>query len=282
MVGWNLDTIRWERFDPARVDRELLALARGACLVEYNADVYSDYLSRVFGDDADLRARIRGWGEDEKRHGVALKRWVELADPCYRFEHSLAAFRAAYHPLPDEGCDSVRGSRARELVARCIVECGTSSFYSALRDAAREPVFAEICGRIALDEVRHFNLFRKALESRYGPEEALGRLARIRVVVGRILEMSDEELCFAYRAGNFPDTPIEHSRLTEYSREYMRRIARVYRPEHWRLGLGLAMKASGIDASQRLRTLLGHAFHRFMRLRYRTGSGRLELVPQTR
>ena len=273
MSRWDLDTVRWDRFDPALVDRELLALARGACLVEYNADAYTDYLSRVFGDDAGFRERIQAWGEEEKQHGLALKRWVEMADPDFRFEHSLCVFRAAYQQLPNDGSDSVRGSRARELVARCIVESGTASFYSALRDTAGEPVFKEICSLVALDEVRHFNLFRKALEARYAREETLGRLSRLKVVVARVFETSDEELCFAYRAGNFPDEPIEPARIREYSRDYMQRITRLYQPEHFRLGLGLAMKASGIDASQRSRTILGHVAHHLLRIRYQAMTG---------
>lgn len=272
MVRWNLDSIPWDQFDPSLVDPELLALARGACLVEFNADAYGDYLCRVFRDDPELQARVRRWSEEEKIHGLALKKWVELADSGFDFERSLELFCAVYQQLPEEGEESVRGSRARELVARCIVECGTTSFYAALRDASEEPVFRQICHRISQDEVLHFKLFRVALDRRYGPEEKLGVLSRLRVVVGRMLETTDEELTFAYRAGNFPDEPIESSRLFEYSRDYMRRIARLYKPEHFRLGLGLAMKAAGIGASQGLRTLLGHAAHHFLRLRFPTSA----------
>lgn len=268
MKYWSLDTIVWERFEPSLVHPGLLALARGACLVEYNADAYTDYLCRVFDDDPVLQMKFRAWGEEEKRHGLAIARWVELADPGFDFRHSLSVFRTAYQQLPEQGSDSVRGSKARELVARCIVECGTSSFYSALKDAGDEPVFRQICHLVAMDEVRHFNLFRKALEQKYAPAEQLGVLSRFRVVAGRMLEMSDEELSFAYRAGNFPDEPIVSERKGEYSRDYMRRIAELYRPEHFRLGFGLAMKAAGINASQRLRTLVGYVAHQFLRLRY--------------
>ena len=263
-----VDSVAWETFDPSRVDPQLLAFARGACLVEYNADIYSDYLCRVFADDTELQSKFRGWAEEEKQHGLALRKWVELVDPSFDFERSFSLFCSAYQQLPDEGSDSVRGSRARELVARCIVECGTSSFYSALRDASDEPVLKDICGRIALDEVRHFNLFRKALDSGYGSEEKLGMMARLKVIVGRMLEASDEELSYAFRAGNFPDEAIEHSRLKEYSDDYMRRVARLYKPDHWRLGLGLALKAAGIDASQRLRKFLAHVAHYVLRFRY--------------
>lgn len=270
MAHWDLDSIPWHRFERTRVHPQLLAFARGACLVEFNADTYTDYLCRVFGDDARLQAQIRAWGEEEKQHGLALKRWVELADPGFDFHHSLSVFRAAYQQLPEDGDDSVRGSKARELVARCMVESGTSSYYSALRDATEEPVFKEICRLIALDEVRHFKLFRKALDRKYGPEEKLGFSSRFKVVVSRILETSDEELSLAYRAGNFPDEPIERERIKEYSKDFMSRISRLYAPEHYSLIVSLTMKVLGIYTGQRLRTLLSHIVHRFLRFRYQT------------
>lgn len=277
MTYWSLDTIAWDRFDSSRVHPQLLAFARGACLVEFNADVYTDYLCRVFSDDPELQSKFHIWGKEEVRHGLAIKKWVELADPDFDFERSLAVFRAAYQQLPEEGDTSVRGSRARELVARCIVESGTSSFYSALRDAAEEPVFKEICHLIALDEVRHFNLFRKSLEGQYGPAEKLGIASRVKVVLGRMLETSDEELSFAHRAGNFPDEPIEPERTKEYSSDYMKQITQLYRPAHYRLVAGLAMKAAGINAGRRIRTVLGYIAHSLLRFRYPATSTDLQL-----
>jgi hypothetical protein len=272
MAHWDLDTISWDSFDLSRVNAQLLAFARGACLVEFNADTYTDYLCRVFGDDAELQSQLRAWGEEEKQHGLALKSWVELADPSFDFLHSLSVFRAAYQQLPDDGDDSVRGSEARELVARCMVESGTTSYYSALRDAAEEPVFKEICRLISLDEVRHFNLFRKALDNKYGPKENLRFPSRFKVVVGRMLETSDEELSFAYRAGNFPHELIDQSRVKEYSDDFMRRIAQLYEPEHYRLIVSLTMKVLGIDAGRRLRMILSHMAHRFLRYRYQAAA----------
>ena len=268
MRRWNLDSIPWDRFDPARVDPQLLALARGACLVEFNADAYTDYLCRVFDDDPELQTQFRIWGEEEKQHGLALKKWVEMADPSFDFERSLALFRSAYQQVPDEGGDSIRGSRARELVARCIVETGTSSYYSALRDASDEPAFKEICRLIALDEVRHFKMFREPLDRKYGPREKLGRLPRFKVVAGRMLETSDEELSFAYRAGNFPDEPIEQARSREYSADFMKKISHLYKPEHYQMILGLAVKVVGVRISQRIRNFLAHAGYYLLRIRY--------------
>src|SRR5258708_25612692 len=52
-----------------------------------------------------------------------------------------------------------------EMVARCVVEIGTSAYYTALREAAAEPVLQEICRHIAADELRHYRLFYKNLRS---------------------------------------------------------------------------------------------------------------------
>src|SRR3546814_13918509 len=81
--------------------------------------------------------------------------------------------------------DSVRGSRNGELVARCVVECGTSSFYSAIRDATDEPVLKAVAARIAADEFRHFKLFYDHLQ-RYQARRPMGRLRRLFVALTRI------------------------------------------------------------------------------------------------
>ena len=87
------------------------------------------------------------------------------------------------------------------MIARCIVETGTSSYYTALREAAAEPVLREICRHIAADELRHYRLFYKKLPA-YLARERLGRWARLRIALGRIAESEDDELAYAYYAAN--------------------------------------------------------------------------------
>jgi len=53
----------------------------------------------------------------------------------------------------------VRGSRSGELIARCVVETGTSSYYTAIADATDEPLLKTYAGHIASDELRHYKLF---------------------------------------------------------------------------------------------------------------------------
>jgi len=159
MTGWALDDIPWLRFDAGAVDADLLAVVKTAALVEANAADYVAYLSGVFAGDAAFLTAIARWGVEEQQHGAALGRWAEAADPTFDFARALADFRAGYR-IPQGVSQSIRGSRAGELVARQVVETGTSSFYSAIRDATAEPVLAWIAGRIAADEFAHYRLFQ--------------------------------------------------------------------------------------------------------------------------
>ena len=109
-------------------------------------------------------------------------------------------FRAGYQADFDR-TTSRRGSRSGEMIARCIVETGTSSYYSALRDSVEEPVLKEICCNIAADEIRHYKLFSRQL-TRCLEHERIGLWRRLRVALGRIAESEDDELAYAYYAAN--------------------------------------------------------------------------------
>ena len=79
---------------------------------------------------------------------------------------------------------SVRGSRRGEMIARCVVESGTSSLYSAIRDASEEPVLKEIAGRIAADEYRHYKLFYEILHQQNEPDMSFWR--KLWVAISRV------------------------------------------------------------------------------------------------
>ena len=190
MKHWTLDDIEWARFDPDRVDPEILKVIKAASLVEHNGHDYAAYLCNVFADDADFQAIARDWAEEEVQHGQALGRWAQMADPGFDFATSFQRFTDGYR-LPLDARKSVRGTRAGELVARCIVETGTSSYYSALADAVEEPVLQQICKQIAGDEFRHYRLFYTHM-NRYLDRDRIGRLRRLAVVLGRINESEDD------------------------------------------------------------------------------------------
>src|SRR5580692_10183065 len=200
MGSWTLDDIPWQRFDATRVDPEIVRIVKAASLVEYNGAAYAGHLCRVFADDPAFQECARQWGEEEVQHGVALARWAALADPGFDFDSAFGRFQDGYR-IDFDSVRSRRGSRAGEMIARCIVETGTSSYYTALREAASEPVLQEICRRIAADELRHYRLFYKNMRVCL-ERERLGRWSRLRIALGRLVESEDDELAYAYFAAN--------------------------------------------------------------------------------
>lgn len=240
---WTLDDIPWDKFDAGKVDLELAKVVRAAALVEYGGNHYADYLCNVFAGDDALCDIIRGWALEEVQHGKALARWAVLADPAYNLDERYAEFRKGYS-LDTSAENSVRGSGSGELLARCMVETGTSSYYTAMAERTEEPVLKAICQHIAADELRHYKLFYTHLQ-RYLEKEPMSLLARLRVAVGRIVESEDDELAYAYFAANTNgDAVYERAR---YSNAYMRRAFGFYRRHHIERVVSMVFKACGLS-----------------------------------
>ena len=241
--NWTLDDVPWSRLEPANVQSDILAVIKAAALVEVNALDYAAYLCAVFSDDPEFQALSRQWAEEEVQHGAALGRWAALVDPSFDFSAANARFRAGTR-LPS-GADglSVRGTRCGELVARCVVEAGTSSFYTAVGDATAEPVLRFLCRRIAADEFRHYKLFHTHLR-RYLDREGLGRARRTLVALGRMVESQDDELACAYHVANASGEPYDRQRAAG---AYERRAFGLYRREHVRRMIAMTAKACGFS-----------------------------------
>lgn len=263
---WTLDDIPWDRFDPTKVNPEILKAVKAAALVEYNSTDYVQYLHNVFPgeEDAEFRAAAGDWGEEEIQHGQALARWAELADPDFDFQTAIARFREGFR-VPLEAEQSVRGSRAGELIARCVVEVGTSSFYSAIRDAAEEPVLKIICAKIAGDEFRHFKLFYDHFR-RYQSREQLPLARRLYVALTRINEASDDELAMAYYCGNALNEPYDRRK---HSAAYGARASRLYRFGHIQRAVGMVLKACELNPQGRVGRYAARAAWRLIRWRGR-------------
>ena len=251
-MAWTLDTIDWARFDPAAVDPGVLALVKAAALVEANAPDYVAYLRNVFAGDTAFLASIDCWGTEEAQHGLALGCWAMVADPAWNFDRALADFRAGYR-IEIDATASIRGSRAGELIARQVVETGTSSFYSALRDATSEPVLKSVASYIARDEFAHYRLFAKAAKS----APSLNLAARLRIAVTRFAEAGDDELGWAWFAANvLPNAPGATYETGIYSRAYAAQALRLYRREHIAIGIGMTLRAVSLRPDAWLYRLL--------------------------
>jgi hypothetical protein len=262
MGSWTLDDVPWDRFDRTKLDPELVRIVKAASLVEFNGGAYAHHLCLIFADDPEFQEAARRWGGEEIQHGRALARWAALADPGFDFEDAFARFRAGFQ-INFDSERSRRGSRSAEMLARCVVEIGTSSYYSALRDAADEPVLKEICRRIAADEFRHYRLFYKNLD-RYLDRERLGRVGRLRVALGRVAESEDDELAYAYYAANGGDRPYDRR---YYNRAYARRAYALYQPHHLERVAAMLLKAVGLPPNGRLSVIAGRLAWRAMHFR---------------
>jgi hypothetical protein len=170
-----------------------------------------------------------------------------LADPGFDHAEACRRFTAGFR-VDLDAPRSVRGSRSGELVARCIVETGTSAYYTALREAADEPVLKEICRQIAADELRHYRLFYKNLCACL-TRERLSRWTRLRIALGRVAESADDELAYAYYAANEWAQPYRRRR---YSRAYAARAFALYRRHHVERMVAMALKAVGLTPNGRL------------------------------
>lgn len=262
---WTFDDIPWHEFDPSKVDAELVKIVKAASMVEYNGGDYATYLCNVFPDDVEFRTAATQWAGEEVQHGQVLGRWAAMADPTFDFEASFARFTAGFRP-PIDAQDSIRGSRAGELVARCIVEVGTSSYYSALSEAAAEPVLRAICKRVAADEFRHYNLFYRHLK-RYLDKDRIGRLRRILVALGRITESEDDELAYAYYAANSSAGQAYDRKAC--SRAYASRAFKYIRSKHMERGVAMTFKAAGLSPQGRLARLTSRGAYWLLQRRRR-------------
>ena len=268
--GWTLDDVRWCDFDPSKVTPRMLAAIKAAALVEMNAPDYVVYLKRVFHDAGpQVHAAIEQWGGEEGQHGRALGRWAEMADPSYKVAEAFARFRAGYKPEHFQDADgaSIRGSRRGEMIARCVVESGTSTYYTAIRDATDEPVLKEIAGRIAADEFRHYKLFFETLHAQDEPDLSFWK--KLKVAAGRITESDDDELAYAYYCAN---VPASDSDRTPYRRAYYAKVAAsilntIYRRHHIQKLVQMVAKAVGAAPHGRLAKLSGAVLWRFLRMR---------------
>jgi rubrerythrin len=241
MGHWTLDDIPWQSFEPDKLDPEHLNLIKAACMVEHHGSAYGQYLCAVFSEEPSVCADALVWAEEEIQHGKALRRYAEMADPDFDFDDAFSRFTKG-HPIDVSAEQSVRGSLCGEMVARCAVEVGTSTYYSALRDSIQEPVLREICHHIAADEFRHYKLFYNYAKH-FQKVERLSRWARVKIVLGRIAEIGDDELSYAYYCGSGDTGPY---RRKQANAACMARTLKLYRFEHVQRGVGMTLKSAGI------------------------------------
>lgn len=248
-ASWQLGDIAWSKFDREKVNPHVLSALKTAALVEFNSPDYVSYLKNVFRNDVSVQHEIERWGEEERQHGLALKKWAELADPAFNFDQAVRDFKALYRVDMDVSA-SKRGSPAGEMLSRCVVESATSFFYTAIKDTTEEPCLKQICQFIARDEFTHYQLFLRIMEELGGRP---GWFKLLIIALQRVNELGDEELASAFYAAHFHHLEQKPKFDAElFASVYESRAVKVYQQQHAYRMSSMIARALGISPWGRL------------------------------
>ena len=216
--NWDLAHAPLEAIDRSRVaSREnLFYILTAASFVEIAADLYTDNLVEYFsGDEEAVKWLDNKWKIEEVGHGQVLRDYVRHVWPEFDWDSAYASFFEDYSRLCT--VEEFESTRGLEMVARCVVETGTATFYQAVAELADEPVLIGIANRIRAQEINHykhfFRLFRK-----YRETEAPSRLQIALALRRRIFEARQDDaecaLWHAYLQRN-PDAQADKAQFEQ-------------------------------------------------------------------
>ncbi|MGH8377636.1 MAG: ferritin-like domain-containing protein [Gammaproteobacteria bacterium] len=196
---WSLDDIRWHSIDrSALADGEMLFyLVTTASFIETATDTYARNLIEYYAGDTEATAWLeQHWQHEELQHGRALKRYVQTAWPDFDWDQVYQAFFAEF----SANCvvEALEPSHCLEMVSRCIVEMGTSSYYTCLSALSPDPVLSLLTRLIREDEVRHYKYFYHYF-LRYREREQVGRWSIFKAVLRRLRMIDGEDSSIALK-----------------------------------------------------------------------------------
>lgn len=178
-------------------DSDLFYLIVSASFVESGSDTYTRNLVEHFAGSPDIADWLQHhWEPEELQHGRALRTYAQAVWPEFDWDTAYAAFFDDYSRLCT--VEELEDDRALELVARCVVETGTTTYYQTLRDLATEPVLVDLADRIRADEVQHYRHFYHYFK-RLRDERGTTRLQIIGAVKRRLLELRTSDSDIALR-----------------------------------------------------------------------------------
>ena len=202
-MRWYYQDIPYSNIEPKKIkDNDFLFyLIVSASFIEITSDVYEKNLSKFYqGDEGAVQWLKNVWEIEEIQHGEALRTYINHVWEDFNWDAAYRRFLDYYLPLctPEEFQDT----RAKEMLARMVVETGTSTFYKALERYAEdkeEPVLAQIAHNISKDEVYHYDMFEKIYD-RYNEMEKLSKEEIVKVIYHRLKMVDAEDGRLAYRA----------------------------------------------------------------------------------
>lgn len=252
--SWHIDDIDFAAVDiPAvRNDEFLFLTLASASFVEILAEKYGGNLIAHFAGDAEVTEWLHNaWKVEEVQHGQALKAYVQAVWPEFDWEAAYAGFREEYGALCT--IEQLEPQPALELVARCVVETGTATFYRAMQDYVREPVLRGLLDRIKSDEVAHYAHFRRYFE-RCNATERHGVLPVVATIWRRVREVRGEDAYIAFRHVQTARHPGRAFQPEEWQR-YNQTVKRLAR-RHYSYSMVVKMLIKPIPMPEPLKRLL--------------------------
>jgi len=229
---WSLNDIPFNAIDvtAVRADEFLFITLASASFVEILAQIYSANLIEHFVGNTDITDWLKThWQPEEIQHGQALKTYVNAVWPEFAWEQGHAHFRDEYTRCCT--VEQLEPQRALELIARCVVETGTSTFYRALYNYTNEPVLRGLLKKIKTDEAAHYNFFRQQFILLN-----VGKLYSIREIFAtiwrRVCEVRGEDAYIAVRhvyETKCSDISFSDAHWQAYNKQ-VKRLARRYYP----------------------------------------------------
>ena len=279
MGKWTLDDIPWDRFDPAKVDPDLVPIVKAAGLVEHNGRAYAHHLCLVFADDSEFQQTARRWGEEEVQHG---RRW--RAGRRWPIRNSISTPPS---PASGKASASISTATARGAVrgpARWWRAASSKSAPAPITPRCATPLASRYCRRsAAISPPTNCGITgcstrtSTAIWRRTGSGAWAGCASRSAASP----KSDDDELAYAYYAANETGRPYDRRRC---NRAYARRVYALYRPHHVERGVAMLLKAAGLTPNGRLGILASRLAWRAMRYRaagsprQRHSAGRAQLM----
>jgi hypothetical protein len=243
--SWAVDQLPWDELDPGCLvaDETMFYLLASASFVEITTDLYTENLVEHYAGDTEVVDWLRDeWQPEELQHGVTLKRYVETVWPDFDWERAYQGFFEEYAKLCNAA--QLEVTRAQEMVARCIVETGTSSYYTMLRDLSPEPLLKQIAHHIRNDEIGHYKYFYRFFR-RYAAQEAVSRWATLKALWTRIREIDTEDGLIAYKHAFLVRHPEIHFDPDRY--EQFRRTLNAITRAHFPFTMAARMTLKPLD-----------------------------------
>jgi hypothetical protein len=167
---WNLnEDIPWDSIDKSTQPEKYLQQVKVIALAEFTSLDATMMFLRDYFNDLDFSCFMSIWYYEEMKHHYVLKRYLQ----AYGVEISPEELRPLHQSLPP-------GGPIQTLTMHLVGEIKLHNWYKAVAEISPEPVSIKIFDLMAVDELRHGQVYYEFLEREIQKDPAaLGTILRM-------------------------------------------------------------------------------------------------------